>query len=149
MTEKPKAFVTKIQGCSRCGGEHADLEFRQLQQAIQLGELGPTWDFWAACPTNGEPILCQWDTENRPDLPRSQQILEGPDLFLHLARANRDLGATVVELLVEQQQLREQAAGLQAELAKWPVVTDADTGEIPQDLGVDPRFIEDDGEIEP
>lgn len=44
-------FTTDIGGCARCGQNHEQLEFKRLERPVSA------LDFWAACPTNGEPVL--------------------------------------------------------------------------------------------
>lgn len=51
-----------IVGCARCHGEgHEDLEFEELMHpvkvyaGVKIGLVDAT--HWAACPTNGQPIL--------------------------------------------------------------------------------------------
>lgn len=102
---KPLEFETTIRGCGRCGGEHQELRFLQLAREIVCNN-GESYDFWAACPATGEPVLLQWDVENRCDLPRAAQITENADLFMHLAKANRELGHAMVDLIAENRRLK-------------------------------------------
>lgn len=47
-----------VTACARCGADHADLEFRALERHFAPPEASPiVWTHWAACPTNGDPIL--------------------------------------------------------------------------------------------
>lgn len=55
MTHK----VPILLGCARCGQDHANLEFKQFAQPIDLIDKdgdGP-YNYWTPCPTNGDPIL--------------------------------------------------------------------------------------------
>jgi hypothetical protein len=57
-------FVTvDVVGCARCdNGRHPALTFRRLTRPVRCGSQ--TMQYWALCPTNGEPIL-MW--AKRPD----------------------------------------------------------------------------------
>lgn len=46
--------VPIITKCVRCGDKHENLVFTSLSQP---GNDPDDWTHWAACPTNGEPIL--------------------------------------------------------------------------------------------
>jgi hypothetical protein len=39
--------------CARCGSDHTAVLFRRLQRH------GEEFNFWANCPTTGEPIMMQ------------------------------------------------------------------------------------------
>lgn len=48
--------VVSITGCARCDGDgHPDLAFWPLVHPLEVG--GVTMQWWAPCPTNGQPIL--------------------------------------------------------------------------------------------
>lgn len=50
-------ITTSLTGCARCHGEgHADLAFEPLEHPIEH-EGVVIGTHWAACPTNGQPIL--------------------------------------------------------------------------------------------
>lgn len=40
-----------VAGCARCGGEHKGLEFKRLDRPAD------EWQWWAACPANGQPVM--------------------------------------------------------------------------------------------
>lgn len=63
-------LIRSITACARCGQDHAEITFKQLQKPIQLFEdtrvrnaaffRNPSalmYTHWASCPTTGEPIL--------------------------------------------------------------------------------------------
>lgn len=43
--------VRNIEGCARCGQDHANLRFERLERPID------DCDYWAPCPTNKQPII--------------------------------------------------------------------------------------------
>lgn len=45
-----------IYNCARCGKDHEDLEFVRFQRPVEDRD-GRTWEWWAHCPTNHDPIL--------------------------------------------------------------------------------------------
>ncbi len=48
----------KIRNCSRCGGDHDNVETMELAQPFAPPECAPiVWTRWAPCPTNGQPIM--------------------------------------------------------------------------------------------
>jgi hypothetical protein len=54
MTEP---FTIDLHGCARCHGNgHQGLVFRPLAYPVEV-DLTRRLTHWAACPTNGEPIL--------------------------------------------------------------------------------------------
>lgn len=53
-----------VRGCARCGQNHDNLEFHPLTRAMSDSE--GQWTHWAACPTNGEPILMKVQETARP-----------------------------------------------------------------------------------
>lgn len=56
MTIEETYFIT---GCARCGGDH-EATFKPLTNPIVTTEV--TFQWWAPCPVNGEPIvMCQVD----------------------------------------------------------------------------------------
>lgn len=50
--------VKKLIGCARCGKTHEGLMFEKLKRPM-VEPKATTWTHWAACPTNGQPILLQ------------------------------------------------------------------------------------------
>lgn len=51
-----------FKSCTRCGCEHTGLEPRRLARPFAPPEAGGVvWTHWAACPTNGDPILVAID----------------------------------------------------------------------------------------
>jgi len=58
---KQRLIRTVITDCPRCGRDHAEpLTFTLLTRPSE------EWDYWATCPTNGEPILIRTAVRNRP-----------------------------------------------------------------------------------
>lgn len=54
---KPLTIKT-IRKCPRCGDDHTSVEAMPLHRAFVPPEAGGIiWTHWAACPTNGDPIL--------------------------------------------------------------------------------------------
>lgn len=52
-----------VRNCARRGGNHPKVVFRKLTQAMSpLDAGGRSWQFWAPCPSNGEPIMMQVTT---------------------------------------------------------------------------------------
>lgn len=50
-TKSVKSIKTSIENCARCGKEHKNLTFKPFtNKSMKYG-------YWAACPSNGEPIL--------------------------------------------------------------------------------------------
>ena len=45
-----------VQNCSRCGGNHESVEFKEFTKPVVFLN-GPTETHWAMCPTLQEPIL--------------------------------------------------------------------------------------------
>lgn len=45
-----------VVNCARCGGDHAALIYKKLQQPIEDGDL-TLWEWWTLCPVTEEPIL--------------------------------------------------------------------------------------------
>ena len=59
MPDDMKATETTIQtiyNCARCGNDHENLEFVRFQRPIEDRD-GRTWEWWATCPVNGDPVL--------------------------------------------------------------------------------------------
>lgn len=55
-----------LTGCARCcDADHEDLVFERLDQPMVSGTDGTTWEWWATCPTSGQPILMR--TEKAED----------------------------------------------------------------------------------
>lgn len=46
--------------CARCGNGHSAVEFEELEHPVADGD-GTTWDYWAPCPNNSQPILLRVD----------------------------------------------------------------------------------------
>jgi hypothetical protein len=52
----PSKITVELIGCARCHGEgHERLEFRKLGYPVVAGDL--ELNYWATCPTTGEPLL--------------------------------------------------------------------------------------------
>lgn len=49
------AVEEDVEACARCGGTHAGLGFRKLEDPIRVGRIA--LQYWAECPATGEPIL--------------------------------------------------------------------------------------------
>lgn len=50
--------VRNIRNCSRCGGDHDEVEAKKMERPHAPSEAHPlVWTHWAACPTSGDPIL--------------------------------------------------------------------------------------------
>jgi hypothetical protein len=49
--------MVDLEGCARCGGNHAGLEFKAFKKPMDPPEVFFTWEHWAMCPTTGEPVL--------------------------------------------------------------------------------------------
>lgn len=58
LTQKKRAatLVKKV-SCDRCGGEHIDLTMTRLSKPIQSRSAKVAFNYWAACPETGEPLL--------------------------------------------------------------------------------------------
>lgn len=50
--------IVNVQKCARCGDDHLAVVFQKMQQPMVDEHW--TMTHWAACPTNGDPIL--WGT---------------------------------------------------------------------------------------
>jgi len=54
-------LMTTIEGCARCGEDHADLQFKRFDRPIldtrDDGTIFAVWDYWTLCPTSGDPVL--------------------------------------------------------------------------------------------
>jgi len=46
-----KHHAFKIEGCARCGSNHQQLVFNKLFRPAE------DFDYWALCPTTGEPVI--------------------------------------------------------------------------------------------
>lgn len=68
MTNDDNLYVSDcLYGCARCGKDHENLSFRRF--ALYPVEISDkeVMDYWAPCPTNGDPILLSRDeTEQAP-----------------------------------------------------------------------------------
>lgn len=49
--------LRRITCCARCGEDHDDVLVAPLSRPMVDCEGFVVWSHWAACPTNGEPIL--------------------------------------------------------------------------------------------
>jgi hypothetical protein len=58
MFNKPR-IIRSVQGCARCGEDHTDLTFWQLEQTMVDGD-GTTWTHWATCPVTFDPIMLRF-----------------------------------------------------------------------------------------
>jgi hypothetical protein len=45
-----------LTACARCGSDHRGLWWEELVRPV-LDREGVEWSWWAACPSNGQPIL--------------------------------------------------------------------------------------------
>lgn len=54
-----EVHVKKVSNCARCGEDHENMTFAQLERPMTPDDVSPpiTWTHWAPCPTNGQPIL--------------------------------------------------------------------------------------------
>lgn len=55
-------MTVDLEGCTRCGGVHAALRFGKFTHPVELcsplrPRAGVVYEWWALCPTTGEPIL--------------------------------------------------------------------------------------------
>ncbi|MGH2940340.1 MAG: hypothetical protein ACRDPE_19715 [Solirubrobacterales bacterium] len=49
--------IIDMTGCARCDSEgHDQVRFEKLENPM-MGPDGTVWEWWAACPTNGQPIM--------------------------------------------------------------------------------------------
>lgn len=48
--------LVDVFGCSRCGGDHPELEFTDFEKPVEVAE-GVAFSSWALCPINGEPLM--------------------------------------------------------------------------------------------
>jgi hypothetical protein len=54
------AYTNDVRNCARCGGDHDGVVFEPLTRPVARGgdrEDSLLYTHWAACPTNGEPII--------------------------------------------------------------------------------------------
>lgn len=57
MADSRETQTIDLTGCARCDSAgHKAVSFERFDQPM-VGPDGTTWDWWAACPTNGQPIL--------------------------------------------------------------------------------------------
>lgn len=56
--------IPKLIRCARCGHTHEKLTFVPLTRPVEFpGTVGGAmFTYWAACPTNGEPIVMKVST---------------------------------------------------------------------------------------
>lgn len=52
---KPIANRISIDACARCGDDHEGLAIYRFERPLAAG--GVTYDHWALCPSNDDPIL--------------------------------------------------------------------------------------------
>lgn len=65
--DESKILVNGIDNCARCGGNHTEgVWFFRFTYPIQDKD-GTLWTHWAACPTNGEPILAKMEEAPNAD----------------------------------------------------------------------------------
>lgn len=55
-------MYVNIVNCSRCKGDHHDLEAREFSRHPITDLDGAVWTHWTTCPTLNEPILITKDT---------------------------------------------------------------------------------------
>ena len=55
--------MNRLLNCARCGGDHEAISYEKLHNPITDGD-GTVWDWWAACPTNGQPILMREEVKH-------------------------------------------------------------------------------------
>jgi hypothetical protein len=48
-------MLVDVKNCSRCKGEHIDLEFEKLDHSTEVPGFVPI-EWWASCPTTSQPI---------------------------------------------------------------------------------------------
>lgn len=53
-----------VHHCARCGQDHERLTYTRFIRPVEDTD-GTVWDWWATCPTTGDPILArQIDVED-------------------------------------------------------------------------------------
>lgn len=71
-------IVVSVRGCARCGGDHDGLVFAALERPMAPSDCPVRWDYWAACPANGGPILLATPVTLRPpELPPPAEPCRG------------------------------------------------------------------------
>lgn len=58
-------ILERLDDCARCGQTHEGLSFWVLTRPV-VDNDGTTWDAFAWCPTNGEPILLRLMPNTQP-----------------------------------------------------------------------------------
>lgn len=48
-------LMTALKNCARCNGDH-EIQWQWLTRPVEDSD-GSLWEYWAPCPTNGQPIL--------------------------------------------------------------------------------------------
>lgn len=66
----PKAPVSGVKGCARCGDNHEGLAWKAFVHPVEVPELKWVWRWWAPCPVNGDPILLRVE-EDASEAPAS------------------------------------------------------------------------------
>ncbi len=60
ITPRDHVIISLFENCTRCGGEHADLDFRLLEPPLDISGL--MFTHWALCPANDTPVLLRVET---------------------------------------------------------------------------------------
>lgn len=63
-TENLDVIVTDVLNCARCKDDHEKLEFHRFTHPI-VDTDNTVWNFWAACPGCGQPILLRVEEEHQ------------------------------------------------------------------------------------
>lgn len=77
MTELPETFIGGVTHCARCGEDHpkGSLTYKRFQRPV-VDEDGTIWNYWATCPTNGDPILGRTTPDQLPEKPTHQEVID-------------------------------------------------------------------------
>jgi hypothetical protein len=60
----PKQFPVNVSECSRCGGDHIGVIVKVMAiPHAPKNANDQVWNYWAPCPTNGDPMLFQVEPE--------------------------------------------------------------------------------------
>jgi hypothetical protein len=59
------ALESGVTGCARCGGTHERLDWHKFERPIETLDGGGRFDYWAGCPSNGDPILLWVSIDNQ------------------------------------------------------------------------------------
>jgi hypothetical protein len=60
LSHRDHVIIATFVNCTRCGGEHENLDFSRLEPTMDVG--GVEFTHWALCPTNETPILLKVET---------------------------------------------------------------------------------------